>query len=45
MQDKIDTFMTNSQYTAIPHLAHLLLRDTQSNAHAKAKEPIPALDF
>ena len=31
--------MTILRYTATANLAHLLLRDTQPNAHAKAKEP------
>jgi hypothetical protein len=33
--------MTILRYTTIADLAHLLLRDTQPNAHAKAKEPNP----
>ena len=37
--------MTILRYTAIADLAHLLLRDTQPNAHAKAKEPNPLALF
>jgi hypothetical protein len=36
---KIDYSKTTPQYTATAYLAHLLLRDTKPNAHAKAKEP------
>jgi hypothetical protein len=31
--------LTTHLYNATAHLAHLLLRDTRPNAHAKAKEP------
>jgi hypothetical protein len=31
--------MTSRLDTATAYLAHLLLRDTRPNAHAKAKEP------
>jgi hypothetical protein len=35
----IDSSLTASDYTATADLAHLLLRDTKPNPHAKAKEP------
>jgi len=37
--NEIDTALTSPLYSAIAYLAHLLLRETQPNTHAKAKEP------
>jgi len=37
--NEIDYSRTTPQYAATAYLAHLLLRDTKPNAHAKAKEP------
>ena len=36
---EIDTALTSPLYSATAYLAHLLLRETQPNPHAKAKEP------
>ncbi|MCX6253708.1 MAG: hypothetical protein NTV31_04435 [Bacteroidia bacterium] len=41
----IDNSLTSFLNTATAYLAHLLLRETQSNTQAKAKEPNPLALF